>query len=137
MIGEEKVSEIWDEACALLPGMAPDPDRQAYAEFEAAGQLRCYTARAEGKLVGYVVFFVREHMHYRGSRQAMQDVLVLHPGYRSGTTAAMLLRTAETHLRGEGVQVVYHHAKRSTQDADLLGRLGYELVEGIYAKRLN
>jgi hypothetical protein len=34
------------------------------------------------------------------------------------------------------VQVVYHHAKRTNRVGELLERLGYELVDEIYAKRL-
>jgi GNAT superfamily N-acetyltransferase len=84
-----------------------------------------------------VIFFLRPNMHYRRSLQAAQDVLYLHPDYRRGMAGVTLIRVAETRLRAEGVQVIYHHAKRTNRVGELLERLGYEHVENVYAKRLD
>lgn len=142
----ERIGHLWPELEPLLEAhwrevahyqdIGLEPDKDAYAEHEQAGALRCFTARDAGRLVGYAFFFVRPNMHYRGSLQAWQDVLFLHPDYR-GRAGVTLIRVAETRLRAEGVQVVYHHAKRTNRVGELLGRLGYELVDEIYAKRLD
>lgn len=113
------------------------PDWGSYYTAEQAGQLRCYSARDCDELIGYVVFFVRPNMHYRGSLQAWQDVLFMAPEHRAGMAGVKLIRHAERRLAAEGVQVVYHHAKRTNRVGELLGRLGYELVDEIYAKRLD
>jgi len=144
---EEDLSQTWDEMQPLMeahwreiahyPDIELDPDKEAYAAAERADMLRFYTARAGELLVGYIIFFVKPNMHYRASRQAAQDVMFLHPDYRRGLTGATLIRVAETHLRAEGVQVVYHHVKRTNRVGELLERLGYELVDLVYAKRLD
>jgi GNAT superfamily N-acetyltransferase len=147
-VQQEQVSEIWGELIPLLEqhwreiahyqDIALDVDREAYETLEHIGCIRCWTARAAGALVGYVVFFVRPNMHYRASKQALQDVLFLLPEYRRGRAGVTLIRVAETRLRDEGVQVVYHHAKkRHPRVGELLGRLGYDLVDEIWAKRLD
>lgn len=143
----ERLSDLWDEMRPLLElhwrevahyqDIELEPDVDAYADVEAAGQMRLFTARDRGRLVGYAAFFVRPSHHYASSLQALQDVLYLHPDYRRGRAGATLIRVAETRLRAEGVQVVYHHAKRISQVGELLERLGYELVDEIYAKRLD
>lgn len=143
----ERLSDLWPEIDPLLQAhwrevahyqdIELDPDEEAYAEVEARGQLRTYTARENGRLIGYVIFFVRPNHHYAGSLQAWQDVLYLDPEHRRGRAGVTLIRVAETRLRAEGVQVVYHHAKRTNRVGELLGRLGYELVDEIYAKRLD
>lgn len=143
----ELVSDLWEEMRRLhelhyrevahYQDIPLDPDRECYAAIEESGMLRCYTARHAGVLVGYAVFMVRANLHYRGSLQAVQDVLYLHHEHRRGRAGITLIRFAEIRMRAEGVQVVYHHVKRSSKVGDLLGRLGYELVDEVYAKRLD
>jgi len=143
----ERITDLWPELEPLLAehyreiahfqDIPLDPDKEAYAALQQTGHLRCYTVRDRGRLVGYCFFVVKPNIHYRSSRQAHQDVLYVAPAYRRGRTGVTLIRVAETRLRAEGVQVVYHHAKRTNKVGDLLGRLGYELVDEIYAKRLD
>ena len=144
----EQLSDLWEELGPLLQAhwrevalfqddIELDPDIETYAAIEASGELRTYTARDRGRLVGYAIFFVRLNHHYAGSLQAWQDVLFLAPDYRRGMAGATLIRVAETRLRAEGVQVVYHRAKRSNQVGELLEALGYTGVEQTYAKRLD
>lgn len=143
----ERLSDLWDEIEPLFElhyreiahyqDIALHPHEEAYEALERLGQLRTYTVREGGALVGYVTFFVRLNHHYADSLQAWQDLLFLLPEHRRGRTGITLIRVAETRLRAEGVQVVYHHAKRSNNLGELLECLGYEPVEGIYAKRLD
>ena len=146
----EQVSDLWDEAAPLLEAhwreiahyqdIPLSPNVTAYRKLEDLGQVRCYTVRAGvngGKLAGYVVFFVCRNPHYSTSLQASQDVLFVAPEYRQGMAGVRLIRHAEECLRAEGVQVIYHHVKRTNRVGELLERLGYEQVEHIYAKRLD
>src|SRR5689334_18451912 len=52
-----------------------DPDWDAYAVVQQNNALRVFTARQDGKLVGYCAFFLRKNMHYRKSLQAVNDVI--------------------------------------------------------------
>lgn len=143
----ELVSDNWAEVAPLLQAqylevahyqdIPLDPDVALYTALERDGQLRCYTARCDGALVGYALFLVRHALHYKGSLQAMQDVLFLAKGYRVGATGINLIRFSEQQLAAEGVQVVYHHAKLTNRVGDLLTFMGYDLVDRIYAKRLD
>jgi GNAT superfamily N-acetyltransferase len=143
----ERVSELWDEMYPLLEAhweeiahykdIPLEPDVTAYAALEEAGALRCYTVRDADKLIGYAVFFVRRGMHYSGSLQAIQDVLFLLPEYRRGGTGPRLIRYSERQLAAEGVQAVYHHCKITNRVGGLLVRLGYELIDEVYGKRLD
>lgn len=123
------------EEIAFYKDIALEPDEETYMALAPA--LRVYTVRDGGALVGYAMFLVRPNPHYRSSLTATQDVLYLKPAYRRGMTGVRLLRHAEDRLRAEGVQVVYHHAKRTNRVGELLGRLGYDLVDTIWAKRLD
>jgi GNAT superfamily N-acetyltransferase len=127
----------WREI-AHYPDIPLDVDAASYEQVEAAGMLRIYTARLDGKLVGYAAFIVSPSLHYKGSIQAKQDVLYVDPAHRGGTIGARLVKFSDAHLAIEGVQVVMQHVKLSHP---LLGRLlvlrGYEPIETLYAKRLD
>lgn len=143
----ERASDIWDEIQDLLQAHWKEiahyqdiplvPDREAYMAAETQGQLRVYTVRDTCKLVGYGVFFVKPNIHYSTSLQAVQDILFLSPEYRKGRVGIQLIKHAERALAAEGVQAVYHHVKCSNQVGRLLARMGYELIDEVYGKRLD
>lgn len=114
-----------------------DPDLWFYARLEETGGLRVYSARADGALIGYIIFIVRTNPHYRASLHAHQDILFLLPAYRKGMTGIRLIRYADEQLRAEGVQVVTQHVKDYADFGPVLERLGYEKIETTWAKRLD
>lgn len=112
-----------------------EPDWNSYAKCEEQGFLRVYTARKDGNLIGYGVYFVRYNLHYKSSLQASQDILFVHPDHRG--IGARFIHWCDTQLQAEGVQAVYHHVKQAHNFGPLLERMGYQLVDLIYAKRLD
>jgi GNAT superfamily N-acetyltransferase len=113
-----------------------DPDFDQYVQMERAGFVRTYTARDdERKLVGYAVFFVRKNLHYKNSLQALQDILFIHPDRRG--FGVRFIIWCDRMLRMEGVQAVYHHVKEKHNFGPMLERLGYQLVDLIYTRRLD
>lgn len=113
-----------------------EPDFEQYIRVEEAGSLRVFTARDEDNaLFGYAIYFVRANIHYKSSVQAVQDILYVHPQYRG--IGAKLIAHADRELAKEGVQAVYHHVKSEHNFGPLLERMGYKLVDLIYAKRLD
>ena len=114
-----------------------DPEWSVYEGCEKNGTLRVYTVRAEGRLIGYEVLFVRANPHYRGSLQAVQDILFVSKEYRHGSLGYRLIKFADDELKKEGVQIVYHHVKAAHNFGPMLERLDYKLVDLIYARRLD
>lgn len=143
---EQFRADLWREATPLLiahwreiahfQDIQLDPDLTLYHAAQEAGMVRCYTARDAGVLVGYAIFFVRTNPHYRRSLQATQDVLFLDPS-RRGLTGARFIQWCDEQLQAEGVQAVYHHVKAEHNFGSMLERMGYELVDLIYARRLD
>ena len=140
----------WQEVAHYLD-IPLEVNAGAYLAIAANGGLRVFTMRANGVpadhdpdawrdrvLVGYAVYFVRPNPHYASSLQAVQDVLFVAPEFR-GRTGAKLIAFADRQLAAEGVQAVYHHvkARADLNFGPLLERMGYELVDLIYAKRLD
>lgn len=131
------LSDHWQEV-SHYSDILLDPDIDRYHASEDQGMLRIYTARVGGKLVGYSVFTVNYNAHYATSLQANQDVLFVHPHHRRGRLASSLISYSDASLAAENVQVVTHHVKvKHLALAAILERKKYELVEVIYAKRLD
>lgn len=108
-----------------------------YQAAQDADCIRIYTLRDEALLVGYAAFFVKQSPHYAGSKQAASDVVFLAPYYRGARSGDSFLAFCDEQLRDEGVQVVYHHLKAAHDWSALLTNRGYELMDLVFAKRLD
>lgn len=115
-----------------------DIDEGAYERAEAAGVVRCFTARAPSwHLLGYATFFVTPSLHHRSLLCAGADALFLRPEHRVDGCGRQFIAWCDEQLRAEGVRAVYHHCKAGHDFGMVLRHLGYELVERGYAKRLD
>ena len=114
------------------------PNYQTYDIAEQFGQLRCFVARDAGVVVGYAVFSVRAHLHYRTSVWAWNDVIWLSPESRKPRVGLRLIRFCEASLTSEGVAVIDWGVKTAHPALGrVLSREGYEPVEVRYEKRVN
>lgn len=128
-----------------------NPDMAVYQAAVNAGIVRLFTARhyfpaplkeapdmymAGQRLVGYALFFVRPNPHYAQSVQAVQDVIFLDKSMR-GVDGWQFIKYCDHALAAEGVDVIYHHVKAKHNFGHILERMGYELVDHIYARRVN
>ena len=123
----------WEEI-AHYQDIPLEPDWDWYLRNPA---VRVFTARKDGMMIGYVVYFVGPSRHYRSSIQGMQDILFVHPMYRGSTIGYRLIKFCDDQLRAEGVQVSYQHVKAAHDFSPLLLKQGYELIDNIYGKRLD
>lgn len=120
---------------ALFQDIPLDPNYEAYALVEKVGALRIFTARSdEGELQGYAFFFVRQHIHSKNSIQATQDLLFIDPNHRGA--GLKFIRFCEGELKQEGVDVIYQTVTTRCNFELMLVRLGYELTEKIYTRRV-
>ena len=135
---EQLLRQHWREV-AHFTDIPLDPDWDAYQGVENVGRLRIFTVRIDDELVGYAAYFINRNPHYRSSLQAVQDVLFLAPEHRKFRIGYRLIMFADTHLAAEGVQAVYQHSKvkKELDMGPLLARQGYELIDTLWAKRLD
>lgn len=133
-VGEALLYEHWQEI-AHYKDIALDVDWPVYEAAERIGKFRLFTVRTGTEVIGYAAYFVNRNPHYKGSLQAVQDVLYLAPAYRKATIGRHLVVYADTMLSNEGVQVTYQHSKVAQPIDALLVRQKYELIERIWAKR--
>jgi len=107
-----------------------------YKKVEDSGMLFFLTARDDGKLIGYSIFFVRQHIHYKELKAASNDLLFLDKEYRKGMTGVKLIKKSEQELKKIGVQKITWHAKQSNYLGELLMVLGYGVEDILFGKIL-
>jgi len=125
-----------DELC-LYDDFDFEPDWGTYKVLATAGVLAIFTARVSGVLIGYSVYAVHPNLHYKSRLHAIQDVLYISPEYRGKLMGLKLIRYADSVMKYEGVHLVTHHVKASNDFGPMLVRIGYELGDKLYNRRLN
>jgi hypothetical protein len=126
----------WEEIAHNRDFIQLDPDWQKYEMLSRAQMLSTTTARIGSILVGYQIYMVMPHLHYKNSLTAMSDVLYLAPEQRKGTTGIRLMKTAEEELVKLGVQRIVQNVKLTNDWGSILDRMGYKPFERIYTKIL-
>lgn len=146
------ISAHWEEI-AHFKDIPLDPDFALYQKIQDAGNIRVFTVRdhedhapdpscpMDGnvcevkKLVGYALYFTKVNLHYKSSNQAVQDILFIHPDHRGA--GRKFIAWCDEQLRAEGIQAVYQHMKAKHNFGPMLERIGYELQDLVYVRRLN
>jgi GNAT superfamily N-acetyltransferase len=130
------LEEHW-ELVALNQGKIKlNPDYEEYARLDAAGVLKCFTARKDGALVGYFILMVSKSIHYSDHLFAVNDVIFVKPDSRAGATGYKLIKYAEDYCKKIGVSVLTLNTKVHLPFDKLMVHMGFDLIERIYSKYL-
>lgn len=113
-----------------------DPDWERYGLLAKNKTAVFIGARDNGKLIGYSVFFLVTHIHYKQLKMASNDVLYLDPEYRKGMTGIKLIKASEEILKKLDVQKILWHIKFAKDFRKILYRMGYEDEDAIVGKIL-
>jgi GNAT superfamily N-acetyltransferase len=108
--GKPILEEHWREL-AFYPDIPLDPDYDVYAALEKQNLISIYTVRVRGELVGYAIYFVRKHHHYRTVSWAVSDIILVRKNFRNYGIGTALFAFAENDLRAQGVQVMHTTTK--------------------------
>ncbi len=111
-----------------------NPDWKEYIKLNDAGIIKLFTARKDGKLVGYFAVSVSQSLHYKDHIYAVNDVIFIHPDYRDGLAGYKLLKYAEKQLTNMGVSLMMINTKTHQPFDKLLERVGFNLIERVYSK---
>jgi len=128
------VKAHWEEVSLYKDKVPLYPDYTKYQALEDIGSFIIYTARDNGKLIGYYSAFVTPHIHYASTVYAHNDAVYIDSAYRGTRVAYKLLSFAEKELKEIGAKVITLHMKVTTPFDRLCEALGYSCVERIYSK---
>ena len=84
---EPLLQQHYEEIALNKDKIKLNPDWRAYAELDKINALRVFTARKDGKLMGYFVVIVSKSLHYRDHLFANNDIIFLTKAARRGLQA--------------------------------------------------
>lgn len=130
-----------------------DPMFERYQQLDQDGRILFFTARDEGALIGYAIFFTDVHLHYVNSLMAISDVIFVLREYRRKTNQGWifwsrlkrskplkvgsgLIDFSEQTMRMIGVDKVIYHIKFKFDWSPMLLRRGYGKEDFTVAKIL-
>lgn len=131
---EQLIPGHWEEVARDRDIIKLDPDWESYHQSERAGQLHMTVCRSDGRMIGYVIGFVRPHLHYRESLSFICDIFYVLPSHRSASVALNLFKENEKFLKQRGVQKVFLGCKIAKDLTPVFTRLGYRKIEYVFAK---
>jgi len=104
--------------------------------YKNANMIRCITCRKDEELIGYIVFFVFQHLYHKSCKTAIEDIYFLKKQYRKGRTGIKMFQYAEQVLKDSGVNFVVLHTKVKSDNSKLFEYLGYEYTDKAFSKML-
>ena len=125
----------YDELC-VTKEFPLDPDYDAYKKIADAGNLVCIVCMDENEVVGYIVFIVQPHLHYKSCLTAFEDIYYVKPEYRKGRIGIRLFQYAEKVLKSAGVNRIIMHTKIHLDNSKLFEYLEYKHSDKLYTKIL-
>jgi len=130
---EPLLKQHWEEIALNKDIIKLNPDWRAYAELDRVNSLRVFTARKDGKLVGYFVVIVSKALHYADHLFANNDIIFLTKPARKGLTGVKLIKFAIDSLKAEGITKLHINTKAHQPFDPILERLGFEEIERVYS----
>ena len=132
---EKLFPEHYEELC-VTKDFNYEPDYEAYKRMAEAGMLRCITCRSDERLIGYIIFIVTPHLHYKSCMTAIEDLYFVTKEFRKGRVGIMLFKYAEKVLKERGVQRIVMHTKVHLDNSKLFEYLGYKMTDNVFSKML-
>lgn len=109
-----------------------DPDLESYEKLEEFNKLEVHTIRNNGELIGYSLWFIVNHLHYRKSITASSDILFVSPEYRKGLTGVRFIRWTFEEIKKRNPQRIMFHVKDHVDYSPIIKRMGAKHFESIY-----
>lgn len=129
------LEEHWAEITSY-PDIPLDPDYEIYLKMQEIDAIKSFSARdGNGVLLGYSVYFIRKNHHYRNTLYAVSDIIFITKDKRG--FGGLFINYCDQELKEMGVIVCQYHIKAKFDWGKGLERMGYDLQDKIYAKRLN
>ena len=135
---KDEMSSLWplhyEEIATNKDKIKLSPDFDTYANYAKTGALHVMVVRETGKIIGYHISIIRNHMHYKESLNAFTDVYYVSKEHRRGNIGTKLFMETEKSLKERGVEKIFTGTKVSLNMSVLFNRLGYAQTEILFTK---
>ena len=149
----ENVKDCMNEVIPILEGehwpevghykdIPIDMQWESYFQLQEMGKLRCFIIRdflneehSESIVMGYAFYIVGNHLHYKNTKVASQDILYIRRQFRG--IGRDFINYCDGELKKEGVVTVTQHIKPWFDWGSMAEEIGYEKAETIFSRRLD
>lgn len=111
-----------------------DPNYEAYFSLEKNNLLKVITCRKDGTLIGYIIFVITPHLHYKSMITAAEDIYYLTKAERKGRVGIKLFQYAEQYLKSIGINRIIFTTKVHLDNSRIFEYLDYKYIEKVYSK---
>jgi GNAT superfamily N-acetyltransferase len=125
----------YDELC-VTKEFELDPNYDEYERLIQAKMLRFITCRIDGEIIGYVVFIIQPHLHYKTCLTAFEDIYFIKKEYRRGRIGIKMFQYAERVLKERGINRIIYGTKVHLDNSRLFEYLGYKHTDKVFTKLL-
>ena len=122
----------WNEIAKNKSLLQLNPDKDAYTR--ASDKLLLLTARADRTLIGYFLWVLIWHPHYKNVLVAEEDLHFLLPEYRRGLTGYKLIKEACLAAISRGAELLVTREKIGHEHASIMKRLGFAPTDIVYTR---
>lgn len=130
----EKLFQSHYEELSVTKQYELNPDYDIYRQN--ANRIKVVVCEDDDVIVGYIVFFVSPHLHYKDCLMAVEDIYYLKPEYRKGSTGIKMFRFAEVYLKSVGVNMIKYSTKVHLDNSKLFEYLDYAFTEKVFIKMI-
>ena len=116
--------------------VALEPDYESYFTLEKLGISKVITCRKDNILIGYIIFIITPHLHYKSCVTAVEDIYYVTKKERKGRVGIRLFQFAEQYLKSIGVHRIMYSTKVHLDNSKLFEYLGYTYIEKLYSKMI-
>ncbi len=113
-----------------------NPNWEEYIRLEQLGSVFSLFVKKEGKLIGYSINFLTNHLHYSDLLIASNDAIFLDKQHRKGGLGSSLIRMSEDRARYFGAKVFSVNAVSGSPLAKVLPKIGYNIQDITHLKVL-
>ena len=99
------------------------------------GRLKFVTCKDNGNLIGYIIFFVMPHLHYKTCLTAFEDIYFLKKNIAKAEWLKMF-QFAEKLLKEQGIDRIIYNTKVHSDNSSLFEYLGYSFMDKVFTKLL-
>jgi GNAT superfamily N-acetyltransferase len=132
---EPLVQENWESVARDYPMSRLNPNFGFYVALQESGQLRVFTSRQDGVLVGYALVYIIAHPHRADDLVATIETIFIKKHARSSGHAANFLAHIEDELRMMGAVMLSLGSRNERYDRWIRMR-GYHLAERVWERSL-
>ena len=125
----------WKEIALDQDTIPLEPMYDEYQRLEDIGILNMFTMRVDGKIQGYIVGFIKRHLHYQSLLYYANDIYFVSPDFR-GVNSMRFFKAFEKHLKELDVQQIVMYTKQHKSVQPFLEHLGYSAVDIVMKKNI-